>query len=483
MTEKEVIAELLKQNAELRARAEEFSARNEELFKRLQQALERIKDLEAQLNANSNNSSKPPSSDGPKKEPAIPRKKGGKRGGKKGHKGGKLNFVANPDAVQVHGPTGNCTCGQCLSEEQVVSDGKGRQVFDLPEKLLKVVEHQVGKVTCSGCGAVHKGAFPESVRAQTQYGMRIRAFITMLSVEQSLPVKRICEAIHSMTEQQINPATVQAILTQTYESLADETKAIQDKILEQRVAHADETGLRVAGRTYWGHVLSNKGWTHLFVHAKRGLDALKSTDSITLKFRGILVSDFWGTYLKLANLEGNARCCAHIIRELRAISERWPEKQWAVDISAVLMYLYTFSEQGTSTVEPERYKALSRHYDRLVAQGIAGEPAPKKSKNGRYKRTKAGNLLKRLKEKKTEVLRFATDLEVPFTNNLAERDIRPLKTKLKVSTSFRTFKGARIYARIKGFCSTVRKQGLNVFQSLLAVLNGKPCFAVGMGGK
>lgn len=197
MTDKEIIAAYIKQSI---AQAEQI----ERLQMLLQQALARIKELEAKLDMNSDNSNKPPSSDGLNKKPAIPRKKGGKRGGKPGHKGGKLDFVKTPDEVVVHAPTGRCACGCCLSEQEVETPTTGRQVFDLPEQLMKVTEHRIGEVTCSGCGQVHKGAYPQAVRAHTQSGARIRALVLLLSVEQSVPVERVSQTIKALTGQTLN---------------------------------------------------------------------------------------------------------------------------------------------------------------------------------------------------------------------------------------------------------------------------------------
>lgn len=470
MTDKEIIASQ-------EARIKELEGLLVRALDRIKELEDQVKDLKAQLKSNSGNSNKPPSSDWGNKKPAIPRKKGRKRGGKKGHKGRKLDFVEIPDKVLVHSPTGSCSCGHFLSEEQVHSSAKGRQVFDLPKQLLEVTEHRVGSVKCSKCGQVHQGDYPKQVRALTQYGNRIRALVVMLNVEQSLPVQRICDTVKALTGQKINPATIQNILKGSYQSLAAETAAIQDKILEQQVAHADESGIRVEAKNHWVHNLSTERWTHFFVHLSRGFKALESQDSITNKFLGILVSDFWGSYFKLKKVEGHAMCGAHLIRELRGISERFPEKKWADKISAVLLYLYHFSNKGRSTVDEKKWKAVSNYYDNLIKEGLAGEPPPQKRKHGKSKRTKAANLLIRLRDKKTAVLRFASELKVPFTNNLAERDLRPWKTKLKVSTSFRTFEGAQRYARIKGFCSTLRKQNINLFYALHAVLAGKYCFA------
>lgn len=122
----------------------------------------------------------------------------------------------------------------------------------------------------------------------------------------------------------------------------------------------------------------------------------------------------------------------------------------------------------------KRRAQLCSRYDHICKIGLQHEPPPLKTKGkrGKYKRTKGRNLVERLTSKKDAVLAFAFYKNVPFTNNLAERDIRPLKVKQKVSNCFRTVKGAEIYARIQGFISTARKNNRNVFSELCHTFEG-----------
>jgi len=117
---------------------------------------------------------------------------------------------------------------------------------------------------------------------------------------------------------------------------------------------------------------------------------------------------------------------------------------------------------------------IDKKYDEIIASGKAHEPPPIKSgKRGKYKRSKGLNLLERLEKHKTSALAYAFDPNIPFTNNLAERDLRPTKIKMKVSNTFRSTAGAEHHARIAGFTSTLRKQNINVFAGLMKVFKHK----------
>ena len=242
---------------------------------------------------------------------------------------------------------------------------------------------------------------------------------------------------------------------------------IKSKVAGSDVAHADETGLRVAGKLHWLHTATSKLYTYLFIHEKRGSLALNSEKSILGRIRGWLVHDCWSSYFGFLKMR-HAICGAHILRELEGLIENERSK-WARVFKTFLMHVYEmpFKERV------RRRRQIETRYTLIRIIGERAEPPPYKTprRRGKYKRTKGRNLVKRLIREKDAVLAFAFNEEVPFTNNLAERDIRPAKVKQKVSNCFRTFSGAEIYARIAGFVSTARKNNMNVFSELCTTFN------------
>ncbi|MCP3930459.1 MAG: IS66 family transposase [Bacteroidetes bacterium] len=423
-------------------------------------------ELKSRLNSNSRNSSKPPSSDGYQKKPALPKKKKGKQGGQKGHKGRTLHQVDAPDKIIGCRP-GNCSCGHEFSDNQTELSEK-RQVFDLPEPRLEVTEYQIHKATCPTCGKLSKGAAPESVNAPVQYGNGVKAYVVLLNVHFKLPFKKIQLLFSDLFGYPINESTICSAGGQCYQKLEKSEEIIKSKISKGNVAHADETGMRVVGKLHWLHTATTLLYTYLFIHEKRGKGALKSEKSILGKFTGWLVHDCWGSYFKFETFK-HALCGAHILRELEGLIETKKTK-WAKIFKTYLMGVYEmpFEERV------KRRQHIESRYNLICNIGEKSEPPPIKTpgKRGRYKRTKGRNLVERLIREKDAVLAFAFNEDVPFTNNLAERDIRPAKVKQKISNCFRTFKGAQVYARIEGFVSTARKQNRNVFSELCATFDG-----------
>lgn len=460
---------LIKKVEELTRRLEKFEKENKILRQENVVLKAEIADLRARLESNSHNSNKPPSSDGYKKKtikPALPKGKGSSQGGQKGHKGHTLQQVESPDKIVFCIPE-ICTCGHEFKKEQLILAEK-RQVFDLPEPKLEITEYQIFKASCPACGQEQKGVAPEWVNAPAQYGNKVKAFVVLLNVHYKLPFKKIQLLFSDLFGYPINESTINLADEKCYEKLEESEKIIKSKIIGENVVHADETGLRTAGKLHWLHTATTLLYTYLFVHEKRGSGAIQSNKSLLRDYIGWLVHDCWGSYFNLGNLK-HAICGAHILRELEGLIET-RETKWAKVFKSFLLSVYKmpFEERV------KRRNHIESRYDRICRMGEKAEPLPVKTsgRKGRCKRTKGRNLIERLTREKDAVLAFAFNKEVPFTNNLAERDIRPAKVKQKISNCFRTFKGAEIYARIEGFISTARKNKRSVFSELCYTFEG-----------
>ncbi len=425
-------------------------------------------ELRHRLGLNSQNSHKPPSSDGYRKkriQPALPK---GKKplGGQPGHKGQTLRQVEKPDRVQVHLPERCAVCGRAISADEPHEVVSKRQVFDVPEPRLEVTEHRVGQIAC--CGQVQCGEYPPDVTASVQYGPGVRALVTQLSVDHKMPLEQICRLFTDLYGYELNSATVETTLAQGYELAAPLEATTMAQLKQAKVAHFDETGLRVDGKLHWLHTASNGLYTHLFVHEKRGEEALRSPSSVLKDFTGRAIHDHLAAYYKFTQAEHGA-CNAHILRELRGLLEQG--SAWAGAMHTFLLELYgqALPVQGEAAIQARQ------RYRQILSQAELEEPPPEpRAGRGRPKSTPGRNLLRRLREHEDAVLAFALVEGVPFTNNQAERDLRPAKVKQKVSGCFRTAHGAEVYARLQAVISTCRKQERHVFVTLRHLFAHQP---------
>jgi transposase len=453
-----------------------------------------IQALRDQLSKNSRNSSKPPSSDGLRK-PRIQnlrQKTGRRRGGQKGHPGYTLEMVEKPHHVQPH-PVSRCP--HCAADLRSVKpcQVERRQVFDVPPVHVEVTEHQAEVKVCPRCGNPVKGDFPPEVTQPVQYGPRIKAQASYLNTYQLIPLARTCETLgdfygHTPAENLILAANAEVV-----SGVEPSLEATRQQLIAADVAHFDESGLRVEGRLNWLHVASTDRLTYYSVHPKRGQEGMKAMGILPV-FAGRAVHDHWQPYFAFERCQ-HALCNAHHLRELLFVVEQH-KQDWAEALIRLLLDAkaeVAASPAGQVSLPPERLAGYEQWYDDLLVRGLESNPPPvapspnaggerSRTKRGRKKQSPPKNLLDRLQKHKPQVLAFMYDFRVPFDNNLAERDVRMVKTKQKVSGSFRTRAGAETFCAIRSYISTARKHGLNVIDAIHDALTGTPFIPCAVGG-
>lgn len=431
-----------------------------------------VADLRRRLGLDSSNSSKPPSSDGLKKKPrhagSLRTRSGKASGGQRGHKGGTLRHVADPDQVVRH-EAHLCVHCDCALDPASATGIEKRQVFDLPDRPLVVTEHQGSVYRCTQCRCVTKAAFPDGVVSATQYGERLKAAAVYLNIQQLIPEDRTAQALSDLFGAPlICPASIVAWVAKTAQGLERVYERIGECVAEAKVRHLDETGYRIAGKLHWLHTTSSLAFTLYRAEDKRGR-VPEGLDG------GVVVHDHFTPYRRMGEVE-HAFCNAHILRELQSLIE-FDKEPWAVLMRDMLLKandaVHEACAKGVRALAPDQLAVFLARYWAAVRLGLAfhrqlpafeGPSKPRK----RPKRRPGHNLLDRLKTFHAETLRFLTDFDVPFTNNLAEQDLRMMKVKMKISGSFRTIQGARIFAKLRSIVSTARKQGANILQILAA---------------
>jgi len=439
----------------------------------------RVKELEDRLAKNSRNSNKPPASDSPlKPKPKSLRSKSGKKpGGQKGHPGMTLSLVEDPDHVVIHDPRGCDGCGKALVDIEA-SGYERRQVVDVPPLALEVTEHRAQRKRCVGCGRATTAVFPAEASAKVSYGPRIEALSVYLTGYQLLPYERASELLKDLFgEPAPRAGTLYSALKRSFEGLEGTERAIKEGLMGAGVGHFDETGLRVGGEGMWVHVTSTAKLTHYAVHEKRGAEASKEI-GILPSFGGVAMHDGLSSYRQYEQCEGHALCNAHHLRELRFVEEEY-EQEWAGQMKALLSEIKEAVREeaasGGTHLAREKVGKFEVRYQKLLRAGVEANPPPRRTgKKGRPKQSKGKNLVDRLDKHREAVLRFMHDFRVTFDNNQAERDIRMVKVRQKISGGFRTMEGAEIFLRIRGYISTARKQGENVLLALEGVFRGNP---------
>ena len=430
----------------------------------------RVRELEARLSKNSQNSSKPPSSDAFVKPPprSLRRTSGRKPGKQVGDPGSRLTPRPDPDQIVVHAPSACSSCGCGLDQAPVVGE-QTRQVFDLPPIALMVTEHRAQQRACA-CGAVTTAGFPSEASAPTCYGPGVAALGTYLLGRQHLPVERAAGAMADCFGAPVSTGWLATPLPTAADKLEVFLAHARGQLQGTEVAHFDETGGRVAAKLHWIHVACTDRWTLYHLATGRGKDSLDA-GGVLPGFTGVAVHDGLTSYRKYNVTHG--LCAAHHLRELAGIAEAtgqdWPT-QMADLLVEIHLAVQAAKTTGKTKLPARKLATYLRRYDTLVADGQRlNPPPPRTGKRGRPKLGPPAALLHRLDIYRDDVLRFATDFRVPLDNDQAERDIRMVKLQQKISGGWRSQTGATAFLDVRSYLSTARKHnraGLDVLRDL-----------------
>ena len=389
--------------------------------------------LVGRLNRNSRNSSKPPSSD-PNRKKESKAKGERKAGGQKGRDGVTLKKVDNPDEVEVI----KVDRRKYPRSKYKVVGYEARQVFDI--KISRVVTEYRAEVVEDAKGNRIVASFPEGVTKAVQYGPDLKAHAVYMSQYQLIPYKRIQEYFEGQIGIPLSEGSVYNFNREAYESLEPFEVRAREELAKSEVMHVDETSINKNGDRYWLHSASNSLWTYFFPHERRGTEAINSI-GILPEFKGILCHDHLKSYYTYSNCT-HALCNAHHLRELDGVWEDDNKQEWAKEMKALLKEINRATSDAGGMLGTDESEKYRQRYRKILQNAEAESPPPdetnRKGKRGRVKRTKARNLLERLRTYEGDVLRFMDNKNVPFTNNLAENDIRMTKVQQKISGCFRS---------------------------------------------
>jgi len=444
----------------------------EEQAKRIEQLEALVVELQRRLGQNSRNSSKPPSADGPAKPVRRSSPGSGRSPGKQpGAPGASLARRADPDTVVDHVPSACGGCGSGLAGAAQVGVVV-RQVIDIPQISVSATEHRMHKRRCA-CGVVSVAVAPPEATGPVVYGPNLRALAVYLLVFQHVPVERTAMLLADVCGAAVSTGWVCRVLAQTGDALADVDKLVKTLLVAAHVLHVDETSTQVGGKRHWLHVACTPLLTAYHLHPSRGRIAVDDFGVLPC-FAGVAVHDALSVYDAHAYPKAtHALCGAHINRELTAAEETHPAQIWPTQARQALLALNTAAHRARAAGQEHIPPEIAQFYLTLFAQAIAVGLSLHPRAPGR-EQTKTRNLLERLRDRADEVLRFAHDLRVPFTNNQAERDLRPAKTQLKISCCHRSTTGATAWLRVRGYISTARKHGINVMTAIHDAITGNP---------
>jgi len=470
-----LVEQLRAENASLTERLTEREARIAELE-------ERLGEMARRLEQNSGNSGKPPSRD-----PAAERQRQAearraraeqagapkrKRGKQRGSKGTNLQMSPTPDEIVEHRPERCEDCGGRL--EPAADQGyAARQVIEVPEITPSVTEHRAHSYRCA-CGHTTTAPFPAEVRAPVSYGPRARAIVAYLLARQHIPNRRVGETMRDLFGLKISSGAIDSIYAEAGRRLKGFIAALVVLLRSLPVLHADETTDRIGTTNCWMHVVSTAMYTLIHASWTRGAEAVEEA-GVLRGYRGVVVHDRLALYWKLAAKHG--LCGAHLLRDLADVAIVHTQTAWASGLAALLVEINAACEQarlrGLRQLAPSLQRAFAERYDAFVTAGLAANPDPARRKRNTVER-RSFNLVGAFGTHRRSILRYMYNLDVGFTNNQAERDLRPTKLHRKISGCFRSDAGAERFAHLRSYLSTTRKNGVSAIDALTRLFEGNP---------
>ena len=423
--------------------------------------------LSDRLGINSKNSSKPPSSD-PNRE-KKPRSRSTKKvGGQKGRAGKTLEQFDAPDIIHTIKID-----RRTLPKGQYTTAGvEKRQVVDIEIKR-SITEYQA-EILKDGKGRKIVAPFPDGITSPIQYGNQVKAHAVYLSQYQLLPYNRVEEYFSDQLGIAVSAGAIFNFNQQASALLISSgiESVIKDQLGQSNCLHADETGVNVGGERHWLHCTSDLKWTYLYPHKKRGCEAIDAM-GILPTYSGVVCHDHWKPYYQYTGFS-HALCNAHHLRELEFAWEK-DQQKWAKDMQSLLISINKKVEHSGGELTASQAGYYRKKYRDLLREADIECPPPTREppKRGRQKKSKSRNLLERLRTFESDVLRFMTSSDIPFTNNQGERDIRMTKVQQKISGCFRSMGGAENFCRIRSYLSTCKKQSITATHALTSLFSGQ----------
>jgi transposase len=464
-----LVVELLEVNAGLR----DVIATKDHQIASLEQ---RIVELERRLGADSSTSSRPPSSDSPYRKPGrrSSRKSSGRRPGKQpGDSGTTMPLVDDPDEIITCDPGCCGGCGADLAGAPVVGVQRRQIVEVLPPPKPRVTEYRIVTRACAACGATATTTTPRCPPARVQYGPTVLARTTELVCAHYLPVARAARLMHSMAGVPVSVGFMASVRGRAARMLEQTFLPRVRQLLRQAgVLHVDETPARAAGGLEYVHVAATEYLTALHTggRSKADIDAA----GVLPGYAGTIVRDGYAGYAHLIDAH-HAWCGAHLLRDLRAVHEADPEGQlWAAAMATTLTDATTAAHAaraaGQPAPDPPILATIRNHYRGAVAKALTDNSA-----RAGPLAADALALARRFRDHEDTILRFVADLAVPFTNNQAERDVRPVKIQQRTSGgAWRTLAGLADFAIVQPYLSTATKWGLDTLNVLTQLFTGQP---------
>lgn len=399
---------------------------------------------------NSGNSSQPPSRDQKRNLPAKRRRR--RHGPPLGHEKHEREFIANPDHIVEVKPQ---MCEDCQTDlrQETHELVEVNQISELPQAQAEVIEVRQYGALCPGCGLEQVGQPPRGLEMKRTFGARLESTVVYYRQEQHLSYQRTLETLQNLHGVQISQGGIDQIMQRAGREAVKQVGTLQAEIQQSAVVYCDETSSRVEAQNWWQWVFGSARAVLHIMRFNRSGDVIRDVmDGHQVE---VWVSDCLPAQL-LAPAQKRQLCLAHQLRNLQALSDRYPKYAWPLEMQAVFrsaIHLHHQRDQLSPPHFQRQVRQLEHRCDQLLKR--------------RLRRPQARKLLRRYQKYRDSLFVFLYRTDVEPTNNRSERNLRPSVIHRKVIGCFRSGWGARTYAALASVIDTAALKGTPPFQAIL----------------
>jgi len=465
----EIIHDLDRYN--YRGQCQTLKLENEELKKKLKKCEELLGIARISLEKNSSNSCKPSSTNGFKKVIQNNRVKSGRRPGRqKGHERSAPTVSTNPDETIRVSKVATCACGCKTIEKEEIA----RDLISIEIKTHTT--QYVGKKTiCPCCQKEYLPKFPDNLKGIINYDEKIKTLVVYLNTYCNVPNQKCTELLGLLSNEQIKmcTGTVANTVSQFSKKCKPILKKMKRKILKEPVINEDETPIKVNGEfASTIGVFTNK-ISIIEAFENRKLESFKEM-GILDRYIGTVCHDHNNIHQSFIQSK-QAECNFHVLRYCKAeyeVHKRESIKEFIDYLLELRDKVDEYKLQGKHSFNEKEYEETKEKYlQKLDNWDKEYKENVDKEKEKYYESERC--LKARLREYVDDHLRFLTDFRIDFTNNLAERGLRKIKTKLKIAGNFRNLKFAKYYCNAISIIDTCIKQNVNIGCAIENIFKGR----------
>lgn len=429
------------------------------------------------LNIDGNNSGTPTSKTPINKKKRIPnsRKKTKKHiGGQPGHTQSKLEKFQEEEITEnIEHPVVRCPeCGGKMKQldEDITKDETDYEVVVVKKR------HHFHSYECTKCGAVYRQTIPCNLKEENQYGSGVKTLGLLLMNTGNVSINKVCRMIEGLSQQELKPSEGYIIKQQkkAAEALKNFEKELTEEIKHQEILYWDDTVIMINTARGCLRFYGTENLALYKAHLHKDKEGVDSDGILpVLPEETVVMHDHNKVNYNETYSFSNIECNAHLLRDLQKIVDNLPEHKWAEKMKGLINNAYKKREEaiseGRESFTDEEIENFFEKFNKIVLEGIASN-----KEEDSYYGNEERKLLNRIAEYKNNYFAWITNFELPFTNNLSERSLRGIKSKMKISGQFQSLEYAEYYAIVKSYIETCYRNGINEYTALRRLCDGNP---------